>query len=420
MEKVYIISAKRSAIGKFLGSLSDVKPGDIAAQVIRRMIADVSLDPAAIDEIFIGHQHSAGQGPSIARRAQIEAGIPAEVPATTVNMQCGSGLKAAMLGFAAIRAGSDIVLCGGVESMSEAPFILDRAVRKGVKMGDNALGLRDSLFCDGLIDQFSGYLMGMTAENVAEITATTREEQDAFALASQTRAARAVESGRFREEIVPIRIHDRKGRESVFDTDESYTPGTTAEGLAALRPAFKKDGTVTAGNSSQLNDGAAMLILASQQAIREHGWKPLGEIVSVGQVGINPAIMGLGPVKAITKALDEAKLTLIDIGLIELNEAFAAQSVGVLKQLSSRYGVSLEDLYGRTNVNGGAIALGHPVAASGARITTTLLYEMRRRPEVEYGVASLCVGGGIGVAAVIRKTNGGVTGTDARHCHVII
>lgn len=405
MKKVYIIEAKRSPIGKFLGSLSEVKPGDLAAQVIRQVLSDARLDPAEIDELYIGHQHSAGQGPSIARRAELEAGIPVEIPATTINMQCGSGLKAAMLGFNAIRAGSDIVLCGGVENMSQVPFILSRDVRKGIKMGNDALGLQDSLFCDGLIEQFYGYLMGVTAENVAEKTATTREEQDAFALVSQQRARQAVESGRFRDELVPIVRKDRKGREHVFDTDESHTPSTSAEGLAGLRPAFKEGGTVTAGNSSQLNDGAAMLILASEKAVREHGWTPLAEMVSIGQVGIDPAIMGLGPFKAIIQALDRAELSLADIGLIELNEAFAAQSVGVLKRLSERYGVSLEDLFARTNVNGGAIALGHPVAASGARIMATLTHEMLRRPDVEYGVASLCVGGGFGVASVVRRVS---------------
>lgn len=405
MEKVYIISAKRTAIGKFLGSLSEVKPGDMAAQVIRRIMSDVRLDPSAVDEIYIGHQHSAGQGPSIARRAEIEAGIPAEVPATTVNMQCGSGLKAAMLGFNAIQAGSNIVLCGGVENMSQVPFILSRDVRKGVKMGNDALGLQDSLFCDGLIEQFNGYLMGVTAENVAELTNTGREEQDAFALASQQRARQAIESARFSAEIVPVSWTDRRGREHVFDTDESHTPTSSSEGLGKLRTAFKKDGTVTAGNASQLNDAASMLILASEKAVKEHGWAPLAEMISSGQVGIDPSIMGLGPVKAMIQALDKAGLSLADMGLIELNEAFAAQSVGVLKQLSKHYGIKLEDLYARTNVNGGAIALGHPVAASGARIVTTLVHEMRRRPDVEHGIVSLCVGGGIGVASVFRKVN---------------
>ncbi len=405
MEKVYIISAKRTAIGKFLGSLSEVKPGDLAAQVIRNILADVNLDPAEIDEIYIGHQHAAGQGPSIARRAQIEAGIPPEVPATTVNMQCGSGLKSIMLGCNAIHAGADILLCGGVENMSQVPFILDRGVRKGIKMGNNALDLQDSLFCDGLIEQFNGYLMGITAENVAELTDTGREEQDTFALVSQQRSLQAIESGRFKDEIAPITWKDRRGNEHVFDTDESHTPTTSKEGLAKIRTAFKKDGTVTAGNASQLNDAAAMLILASEKAVKEHGWIPLAEIVSYGQMGIDPSIMGLGPVKAMIQALDKAGLTLADMDLIELNEAFAAQSVGVLKQLGAHYGIELEDLYAKTNVNGGAIALGHPVAASGTRITATLVHEMLKRPEAEYGIASLCVGGGMGVAAVIRKVN---------------
>ena len=370
--------------------------------MIRPVIEETKVNPSDLDEIIIGNQHSAGQGPSIARRAQLEAGLPVEVPATTINMQCGSGLKSLIFGYYAIRSGSDLVLCGGVENMSQVPFILTNKARKGVKMGNEAIQVEDSLYCDGLIDQFHHYLMGMTAENVAEQDGITREEQDQFAVISQTRACAAIESGRFDEEIVPIIYKDRKGNELVMSRDESNTPGTTFESLSRLRTAFKKDGTVTAGNASQLNDGAAVLLLASEEAVKKYGWKPEAEILSQATVGINPAIMGLGPVNAIVKALQEAKLNLREIDLIELNEAFAAQSVACIKRLAVQYSMEVDDITIKTNVNGGAIALGHPVAASGSRIMVTLLHEMKKR-NLQYGLASLCVGGGMGTAMVVKR-----------------
>ena len=403
--KVYIVEGKRTAIGKFLGSLSTVKPGDMTAQVMKAVMADTGVDPAQIDEVFVAHQHSAGQGPSIARRAQLEAGIPNEVPATTVNMQCGSGLKAAILAYNAIQAGEDIVLVGGVENMSQVPYILTNRVRKGVKMGPTSVDVQDSLYCDGLIDQFNGYLMGMTAENVAVKEGITREEQDEFAVRSQTLAQKAIESGRFRDEIVPIRYQDRKGREFVFDTDESNTPGTTYETLAKMRPAFKKaseGGTVTAGNACQLNDGAAVILVASEEAVQANGWKPMAEIVSMATVGIDPAVMGLGPVKAVIKTLDQAGMTLKDVELMELNEAFAAQSLGCVKEWCAHYGMTKEEILDKTNVNGGAIALGHPVAASGVRILVTLMNELKKR-DLHTGLATLCVGGGMGTAMLVRR-----------------
>ena len=403
--KVYIVDGKRTAIGKFLGSLSTVKPGDMTAQVMKAVMADIGVDPAQIDEVFVAHQHSAGQGPSIARRAQLEAGIPNEVPATTVNMQCGSGLKAAILAYNAIQAGENIVLVGGVENMSQVPYILTNRVRKGVKMGPTSVAVQDSLYCDGLIDQFNGYLMGMTAENVAVKEGITREEQDEFAVRSQTLAQKAIESGRFRDEIVPIRYQDRKGREFVFDTDESNTPGTTYETLAKMRPAFKKaseGGTVTAGNACQLNDGAAVILVASEEAVQANGWKPMAEIVSMATVGIDPAIMGLGPVKAVIKTLDQAGMTLKDVELMELNEAFAAQSLGCVKEWCAHYGMTKEEILDKTNVNGGAIALGHPVAASGVRILVTLMNELKKQ-DLHTGLATLCVGGGMGTAMLIRR-----------------
>lgn len=403
--KVYIVDGKRTAIGKFLGSLSAVKPGDMTAQVMKAVMVDAGVDPARIDEVFVAHQHSAGQGPSIARRAQLEAGIPNEVPATTVNMQCGSGLKAAILAYNAIQAGENIVLVGGVENMSQVPYILTNRVRKGVKMGPTSVDVQDSLYCDGLVDQFNGYLMGMTAENVAVKEGITREEQDEFAVRSQMLAQKAIESGRFRDEIVPIRYQDRKGREFVFDTDESNTPGTTYETLAKMRPAFKKaseGGTVTAGNACQLNDGAAVILVASEEAVQANGWKPMAEIVSMATVGIDPAIMGLGPVKAVIKTLDQAGMTLKDVELMELNEAFAAQSLGCVKEWCAHYGMTKEEILDKTNVNGGAIALGHPVAASGVRILVTLMNELKKQ-NLHTGLATLCVGGGMGTAMLVRR-----------------
>ncbi|BAL01270.1 acetyl-CoA acetyltransferase [Oscillibacter valericigenes Sjm18-20] len=404
MRKVYIVGGKRTAIGKFLGTLSTVKPGEMTAQVIQAVIADTDVNPAKIDEVIIAHQHSAGQGPSIARRAELEAGIPDFVPATTINMQCGSSLKAAIFGYNAIQAGENIVLCGGVENMSQVPFILTNRVRKGVKMGNTSVDVQDSLYCDGLIDQFNGYLMGMTAENVAAKEGITREEQDEFAVRSQKLAQKAIETGRFKDEIVPIHYRDRRGNELIFDTDESNTPGTNFETLAKMRTAFKKvteDGTVTAGNACQLNDGAAVLLLASEDAVKENGWEPTAEIVSSATVGIDPSIMGLGPVKAVIKTLDQAGMTLRDVELMELNEAFAAQSLGCIKEWCAHYHMAKEEILEKTNVNGGAIALGHPVAASGSRIIVTLINEMKKR-SMTYGVAALCVGGGMGTAMLIK------------------
>lgn len=401
MRKVYVIGGKRTAIGKFLGSLSTVKPGEMGAAVVKEVIKDTHIDPNVIDEIIIGHQYSASQGPSIARRIQREAGIPDIVPATTINMQCGSGLKAAIFSYYSIQAGNDVVLCGGVENMSQVPFVITNKVRKGVKMGNESVKVQDSLFCDGLIDQFYGYMMGNTAENVAKKIGITREEQDKFALLSQTRAQTAVESGRFDNEIVPIVYKDRKGKEHVFSRDESYTPNTTYENLSKLRPAFQKDGTVTAGNASQLNDGAAALLLASEGAVKKYGLTPQAEIISSATVGIDPAIMGLGPVKTVIKALDAVHMRLQDMELIELNEAFAAQALGCIKEWSKKYDMTEEEIIKKTNVNGGAIALGHPVAATGSRIIVSLINEMKKR-NLTYGLATLCVGGGMGTAMVLK------------------
>ncbi len=400
--KVYIVGGRRSPIGKFLGSLSTVLPGDLGAQVVRQVLQDTKVDPAAIDEVIFANQHSAGQGPSLARRVQREAGIPDEIPATTVNMQCGSGMKAIIFGCNAIQAGADIILAGGVECMSEVPYILTNTVRKGVKMGPSSVKVEDSLYCDGLIDQFYGFLMGETAERVADLEHVTREEQDAFALRSQTLAAQAIDSGRFRDEIVPIHYFDRKKQEHVFDTDESITRGTTLESLQKLKPAFRKEnGTVTAGNACQLNDGAAAVLLCSEDAVKKYGFTPIAEIVSTAVVGIDPAIMGLGPVKTVIKALDMVGMKMQDVELMELNEAFAAQSLGCIRQWARHYGITEQEIIDKTNVNGGGIALGHPVAATGTRVTVTLMNELKKRG-LRYGVATMCVGGGMGAAAVIK------------------
>lgn len=402
MRKVYVVGGKRTAIGKFLGSLYTVNLGEMGATVVKQVLKDTHIDPAVIDEIIIGNQYSAGQGPSIARRIQREAGIPDIIPATTMNMQCGSGLKAAILSYYSIQAGNDVVLCGGVENMSQVPYIITNKVRKGVKMGNDAVPVQDSLYCDGLIDQFYGYMMGNTAENVAQKMHITREEQDRFALLSQQRAQEAVESGRFDDEIVPITYYDRKKKEHIFLRDESYTPGTTYEALSRLRPAFQKDGTVTAGNSSQLNDGAAALLLASADGVKKYGLTPVAEIISSATVGIHPSIMGLGPVKTVIKALNIAGMTLKDIELMELNEAFAAQALGCIKGWCQHYSMTEQEIIEKTNVNGGAIALGHPVAATGSRIVVSLLNEMKKR-DLTYGLATLCVGGGMGTAMVFRR-----------------
>lgn len=401
MRKVYVVGGKRTAIGKFLGSLSAVKPGDMCAPVVKQVLEDTEIDLNCIDEIIIGYQYSAGQGPSIARRIQRQAGIPDIIPATTINMQCGSGLKAAILSSYSIQAGNEVVLCGGVENMSQVPYLITNKVRQGVKMGNEAVKVEDSLYCDGLIDQFYHYMMGNTAENVAKKMNISREEQDRFAVISQNRAQTAVESGRFDNEIVPIHYLDRKKTEIIFSRDESYTPDTTYEKLSKLRPAFQKDGTVTAGNSSQLNDGAAALLLASEDAVKKYNLKPIAEIISSATVGIDPSIMGLGPVKTIIKTLDIAGMRLQDVELIELNEAFAAQALGCIKGLGEKYGISDEAIIEKTNVNGGAIALGHPVAATGSRIVVSLLNEMNKRHLI-YGLASLCVGGGMGTAMLFK------------------
>ena len=400
MEKVYIASAKRSAIGAFGGILKNTAAADIAAGVIKSAMAEAGIDPDMVDYTVLGNvmQAAAGMGPG--RQASMKAGIPDTKPGYTLNMLCSSGMKAVMTARASIMAGeADIIVSGGMENMSSAPFIIPSTARWGNKLG--GFEVADHMISDGLTDVFNGYHMGITAENVAEKHDISRQAQDAFALESQKKAAAAIAAGKFDEEIVPIEVRQR--RETVnFMKDEHPKSDTTEESLSKLRPAFKKDGTVTAGNASGINDGAAILILASGSAVAKLGLRPLAEITETAQAGIAPEIMGLGPVPAIAKLTRVSGLKLSSFGLIELNEAFAAQALGVIKELAAEHGETEEAILGRCNVNGGAIALGHPLGSSGARIIVTLLHEMRKQG-VDYGLAALCAGGGMGSAVALKK-----------------
>ncbi len=392
MKEVVIVSAVRTPIGSFGGTLSKVSPADMGAHVIKSAMEKVNLDPAAVDEVIMGCVLQAGHGQGVARQASIKAGIPQETPAFTINMICGSGLKSVSLATQSIISGdNEIVVCGGTESMSQAPYLLKKE-RWGARMGDSKVV--DSMVNDGLWEVFNNYHMGQTAENIVEKYGLTREEQDQFAATSQNRAEAAIKNGRFKDEIVPVVIPQRKGDDIVFDTDEFVKSGVTVEKLAKLRPAFKKDGTVTAGNASGINDGAACLILMSKEKADALGIKPLVTMVSHASAGVDPKIMGIGPVPASQKALKLANLKIEDIDLVEANEAFAAQSLAVAKDL----GLDME----KTNVNGGAIALGHPIGGSGARIFVTLIHEMQKRSS-QYGLATLCIGGGMGEAVIVKK-----------------
>lgn len=399
MSKVYIVEAKRSPIGKFLGNLSTVSPSQLAGQVIKSVIKNNNIDASKIDEVILGNVLSAGQGQGIARQAAIYADIPCEVVAYTINMICGSGMKSVMSAYSQIKSDmADLIVAGGVEVMSQAPYVSDISIRTGSKMG--GMNFRDSLLVDGLTDSFNNYHMGMTAENIAQKHNISREKQDEFSIKSQMKAIKAVDEGRFKDEIVPIEVKSKKGS-VIVDTDEYPNRNTSLEKLLKLRPAFKKDGTVTAGNASGINDGASVVIVASEKAVKEYNLNVIAEIVAVGQGGVDPSVMGLGPVVAVKNALDRADMKLEQMDLIELNEAFAVQSLGVIKELKENHGVSDEWFEERTNVNGGAIALGHPLGASGARIITTLLHEMKKR-DVHNGLASLCIGGGMGTCVIVK------------------
>lgn len=401
MKKVYIVGAKRSAVGSFSGSLATVHPSEFGATVLKEAMNHANVKPEMVDEVVVGNILSAGLGQGIGRQIQIKAGIPQSVPGLSLNMLCGSGLKTVINAYTTIQAGfSNVIAAGGVESMSGAPYLVNSNVRNGVKMGDQVM--KDHMIHDALTDAFDGIHMGITAENIAEKHSISREAQDAFAIKSQEKAIKAQDSGRFNDEIVPITIKTRKG-EVVFNQDEYVNRTTSLEKLSTLRPAFKKDGTVTAGNASGINDGASFVIVASEDVVKENNLSPLVEIVGVGQAGVDPKVMGLGPVPAISNALKNANLTLKDIDLFELNEAFAAQALGVVKELAVEHGVTEEDIMSKTNLNGGAIAIGHPVGASGNRILVTLIHEMLKQPNVKYGLASLCIGGGMGVAVIVKK-----------------
>lgn len=398
MKKAYIVAAKRSALGSFMGSLTDVSAAELGATVLKETIAESKIDPATIDEVLVGNVISAGLGQNIARQVSVKAGVPVEVPATQINMVCGSGLKTIIEAAIRIQAGwGDVYVAGGVENMSQAPYLLSYQNRKGAKMGNQKIV--DSMINDALTDAFYDIHMGITAENVAEKYGITRQQQDEFALASQNKALKAIADGKFKDEIVPITIKTRKG-EFVFDTDE-YPRETTLEKLGKLRPAFKKDGSVTAGNASGINDGASFTIVVSEDALKKYNLTPLAEIVGYGQGGVDPRTMGLGPTPAIKNTLAQAGISLDQVDLIELNEAFAAQSLGVVHELVTDLGVDKEALLARTNVNGGAIAIGHPVGASGNRIFVTLIHELKKQSK-DYGLASLCIGGGMGVAVAIK------------------
>lgn len=392
MKKVVIASAVRTPIGSFGGALKDISPTDMGALVIKEALKRAKVDPQDVDEVFMGCVLQGGHGQGVARQASIKAGVPVEVPATTINMICGSGLKTVSLATQTILAGdNDIVVVGGTENMSQTPYLLKNA-RWGHKMGHGEVV--DYMINDGLTDAFNNYHMGITAENIVEKWNLTREEQDKFAAESQRRAAEARAQGKFKDEIVAVEIPQRKGDPIIFDADEYIKEGTTVEKLAKLRPAFKKDGTVTAGNASGINDGAAALVIMTEEKAKELGIEPLATIVSYASGGIEPEIMGAGPIPATKKALKKAQLTIKDMDLIEANEAFAAQSLAVAKDL----GFDMD----KVNVNGGAIALGHPIGASGARILVTLLHEMKRR-NVTYGLATLCIGGGMGEAVIVKR-----------------
>lgn len=402
MEKVFIVGAKRTPIGAFGGTLKDISAGNLASIAIKAAVTESGVNVDSIDEVIVGNVVGAGQGMGVGRQAAIYAGIPNEVPAYSLNMVCGSGMKTVMDAVSHIRSGdAQVVVAAGVEVMSQIPFTVPSGIRDGHKMGN--MNLTDLLINDGLTDVYNQYHMGVTAENVAKEVGLSREQQDEYALASQLKAVSAIEAGKFKDEIVSVDV--KKRRETiVFDTDEYPKPEATLSGLAKLRPAFDREGTVTAGNASGINDGASAVIVASESAVKQYGLTPLAEIVSYAQSGLAPEVMGLGPVEAVTKALAKAELKTDDIDVYELNEAFAAQALGVIHQLADKHQVSVSSILDKANPNGGAIALGHPLGASGNRILVSLIHELNRG-QGQYGVASLCVGGGMGTAVVIKSIN---------------
>ena len=392
MKDVYLVSCCRTAIGSFGGTLKDVPAAQLGSIVAKAALERAGLAPENLDEVMFGCVLTAGQGQNVARQVAIGAGIPIEVPAYTIGMVCGSGMKAVIEGARAIKAGdADVILAGGTENMSAAPYAMP-AARFGARM--NNTKMIDTMVNDGLWEVFNNYHMGITAENVCDQWGITREELDAFALSSQQKTEAAQNAGKFDDEIVPVPVKVKKQIVD-FAKDEFPRAGTTAEALAKLKPAFKADGRVTAGNSSGINDGAAAILLASGEAVEKFGLKPIAKLVSWGQGGVDPTIMGVGPVAATKNAMEKCGLTVADMDLIEANEAFAAQSIAVARDL----GFDMA----KVNVNGGAISLGHPVGCSGARIIVTLIHEMLKRDDAKRGLATLCIGGGMGVATVWEK-----------------
>ena len=392
MKEVFIAEGVRTAIGSFGGALAELSSVELGETVVKAALERAKVNPAEIDEVLMGSIYQAGVGQNMARQIAIGSGVPNNKTALTLNMLCGSGLRTVAMAAQQIKCGdAELIIAGGAESMTNAPYVLKKA-RGGYKMGNGEV--IDSMIGDGLWDIFNNYHMGMTAENLAEKYGISRGEQDEFAAGSQNKTEKAMKENRFADEIAPVAIAQRKGAPVMFAKDEYPKAGVTAEGLAKLRPAFKKDGTVTAGNASGINDGAACVLLASGEAVKKHNLSPLAKIVSYAWAGVDPAIMGIGPVEAVRLALKKAGWELKDVELIEANEAFAAQSLAVAKELGFNKDI--------VNVNGGAVALGHPVGASGARVLVTLLHEMKKRG-VKKGLATLCIGGGMGIAMCVER-----------------
>ncbi|MBD1378724.1 acetyl-CoA C-acetyltransferase [Metabacillus arenae] len=391
-KEVVIVSAVRTALGSFGGSLKNISAASLGGTVIKEVLARAEVEEWEVDEVIMGNVLQAGLGQNPARQAAIHAGLPETCPSMTINKVCGSGLKAVHIAMQAIISGdAEVVIAGGMENMSQAPYIL-KGAREGFKMGDQKL--EDTLISDGLTCVFNQYHMGVTAENLSEKYEINRREQDDYAARSQQRAVAAIKEGKFKDEIVPVQVPQRKGDPLVFDTDEFPREGTTAEKLGKLRAVFKKDGSVTAGNASGINDGAAAVLVMSKEKAEQLGVTPLVKIVANGNAGVDPSMMGIGPVEAVKKALKKANVSLDELNLIEANEAFAAQTIAVDRELQLNHDI--------LNVNGGAIALGHPIGASGARILVTLIHEMKRRG-ANKGLATLCIGGGQGVATIIEN-----------------
>lgn len=392
MTEVVIVSAKRTAVGKFGGAFKTVSPVELGQVAVRGALADANLDANLVDEVILGNVLGAGQGQNVARQVSIAAGIPETVPAFTINKVCGSGLKSVVLAAQSILAGdNDIVVAGGTENMSMAPYVLE-GHRWGQRMGNGQV--IDTMLKDGLTDAFNGIHMGETAENIVEKYAISREDQDQLAANSQNKAEAAINTGKFADEIQAVSVPQRRGDDIIVDQDEYPRAGVTADSLSKLRPAFRKDGTVTAASSSGINDGAAAIVLMSKAKAEELGLEPLATIKSYASAGVDPKIMGTGPIPATKKALEKADVSIDDIGLIEANEAFSAQALCVVR--------GLEMNMDKVNVNGGAIAIGHPIGASGARILVTLLHEMKRREE-KLGLATLCIGGGQGISMIVER-----------------